>query len=101
MATNNSNNKPTLQKYRDAFIAYVEGPECKAQIPVSIKQSTDSEFLIFIISNMRPFRNDINLCYSRLLSLIQNSGITVPPIGDAQKAKICRFLECFIEIADS
>jgi hypothetical protein len=91
----------SLREYRDAFLNYISGPEVKAEIPEAIKSSDDSLFIIFINLHLCPHRNDMNACFDSLKAYIEGLGYNIPPLGEPQKAKICRFLQCFIKIVET
>ena len=91
----------SLAKFKQALITYLEGEEVKANVPAEFKALDDSMLLIFIRTYMVPRKNDLQACYIALTDMLSTKNYIIPPISDPAKAKILRFIQCFIEIGEA
>jgi hypothetical protein len=66
-------------------------------VPDNIKNASDAEFTIVVNNHLRPFKDDLNLAYSNLETLIVAAGYKVPELNEEQKAKVKRYIQAFIE----
>lgn len=85
----------SLEDFRKSFIKFAS--DNGIDLPDILTNANEAVLIAGINTHLRPFANNLDLCYSNLQTLIMAAGHEMPELNEEQTAKVKRYLEAFIK----